>query len=160
MTTANFTKFCSACGNGLVATAAFCPACGSPVAGGPLAQAAPTVKTKKVAVILAVFLGYWSWLYTAKQNLAKFFIGLGVSSVGSVIAFSAYGKIAQTSKAQVECYTNALLGYGDLDICNVYQYDYTPVYIGLLIGLGVSIWAIVDNARKPESFFTNYPNEK
>ena len=37
------------------------------------------VKSKTAAIVIAVFLGYWSWLYTYKKNKRKFWIGLGVS---------------------------------------------------------------------------------
>jgi len=39
-------------------------------------------KDKTTAVLMAVFLSYWTWLYTYKQDKVKFWIGLGVSFVG------------------------------------------------------------------------------
>jgi hypothetical protein len=64
------TVFCSACGNKLISTAVICPSCGSPTSrykdntnGG---------KRKSTAVILAVFFGYWSFLYTYSVDRFKF----------------------------------------------------------------------------------------
>ena len=34
-------------------------------------------KSKKVAVLLAIFLGFWSWLYTSRFDLWKFCVSLG-----------------------------------------------------------------------------------
>ncbi len=37
------------------------------------------MKEKSVSVILAIFFGFWSWLYTYKVDATKFWIGLAVS---------------------------------------------------------------------------------
>jgi len=60
-------KFCPACGTGIVATAAICPNCGTSV-GQP--------KSKTTAILLAVFLTFWTWLYTYKKDAWKFWVGL------------------------------------------------------------------------------------
>lgn len=44
----------------------------------------PTPKSKTSAVLLAVFLGVWAWLYTYKFDAAKFWITF---SVGFVLFF-------------------------------------------------------------------------
>ena len=35
-------------------------------------------KSKTTAILLAVFLGWWTWCYTYKRDSAKFWIGLVV----------------------------------------------------------------------------------
>jgi hypothetical protein len=60
-------KFCGSCGNPLVATAVICPQCGT-AAGSP--------KSKTTAILLAVFLGFWTWVYTYKTDKVKFWVGL------------------------------------------------------------------------------------
>jgi hypothetical protein len=104
------TKFCSSCGNGLVASAAMCPRCGTQ-------QGTPREKT--TAVLLAVFLGSWTWLYTYKRDTAKFWVGLGVGVLGALLAV---------------------------------------VLVGYFVILGIWIWAIVDAASKPESWYRSFPN--
>lgn len=64
-------KYCVACGNGLVATAAICPRCGT-------AQAQP--KSRGTAVVMAVFLSFWAFLYTYSRSRWKFWLGLGLDS--------------------------------------------------------------------------------
>ena len=63
-------KFCPACGNGLIVTAVVCPKCGSPVAG----VATKGSREKSIAVIMAVFLSSWAYLYTYKYDAKKFWI--------------------------------------------------------------------------------------
>ena len=95
-------RYCQGCGSGLVATASVCPQCGTAARTG-------SPKSKSTAVLLAVFLSFWSWLYTYRKNTWKFWVGLGVAVLLS------------------------------------WMYFLPPI--------AVWIWAIVDNATKPDSFF-------
>jgi hypothetical protein len=47
----------------------------------PYGLVAPPLKSKTTAVLLAVFLGSWTWLYTYKRDAAKFWISTGVGLV-------------------------------------------------------------------------------
>ena len=80
---ASFTtsKFCTGGGEGLIATAAVCPRCGTSAGGG----SGPVAKDKTIAILLAVFLGPWTWLYTFEKDQQKFWIGLGTSIAGLVL---------------------------------------------------------------------------
>ncbi len=93
--------FCSGCGKALVATSTFCPGCGTPRATPILAAASippvftatyyalpmgrPLVKSKTTSVVLAVFLAYWTWLYTYKTDAWKFWVGLPVYILGAAL---------------------------------------------------------------------------
>jgi len=110
------TKFCVGCGRGLVASAIVCPSCGtSSVAAG----ITPGSKDKTVAILLAVFLGHWTWLYTYERDQQKFWITTGLWILGLVLLF---------------------------------------VFVGILVLLGIYIWAIVDVAQKPNSYYAKFPN--
>ncbi|MGA7842964.1 MAG: hypothetical protein WCB17_00230, partial [Dehalococcoidales bacterium] len=50
--------YCNSCGVGVLPLAEKCIICGA-VFGKP-----PRPKAKTIAVLLAVFLGYWTWVYT------------------------------------------------------------------------------------------------
>lgn len=39
-----------------------------------------------MAILLAVFLTFWTWLYTYKKNATKFWVGLGVAVIGALTA--------------------------------------------------------------------------
>jgi hypothetical protein len=83
-------NFCSQCGNALVQTAVICPKCGSPTArfnqvnshmpGNNYYPGSAVVpqKTKSTSVILAVFLGFWTYLYTFQKDAALFWVSLGI----------------------------------------------------------------------------------
>ncbi|MFO7928737.1 MAG: zinc-ribbon domain-containing protein [Candidatus Humimicrobiaceae bacterium] len=104
--------YCTTCGNSLSKKATICPHCGVPVKGGEIDK--PTItKDKTVAVLLAIFLSFWTWVYTYDKDAWKFWLNLALSIV--------------------------TLG---------------------IWGASVSwIWAIIDVAVKPPSYYLNYPNE-
>ncbi len=91
-------------------------------------------------MVLAVLFGFWSWLYTYKRNAKYFWIGFGISLFLSIFFIPSCGIMA----------TVAINGVNN--------------YIGwyfILLGLwsfGSWLWAIVDNAVKPNSFYENYPS--
>jgi hypothetical protein len=66
-------------------------------------------RSKTTAVLLAVFLSFFSWLYTYEKDATKFWVNLGLT----VVSLGLWSFIAW-------------------------------------------IWAIVDTASKPESFYKNY----
>ena len=65
--------FCAGCGRELLPSASICPTCGTSVG---------TPKDKSIAVLLAVFLGCWTWVYTYKRDVTKFWIGLAIEVFG------------------------------------------------------------------------------
>ena len=113
------TRFCVTCGNGLVATAAICPRCGTPVARATFST--PGGKSRSTAVVMAVFLSFWSFLYTYSISAWKFWLGFGLS-------FVALGFVI----------TNDAMSNGN-----------NPGLFFVLIGLGVWIWSIVDRSITP-----------
>ncbi|MGH7665997.1 MAG: hypothetical protein ACREN1_01600, partial [Candidatus Dormibacteria bacterium] len=68
-------KFCGGCGAPVVSTAVVCVKCGTGL-GSP--------RNKGIAILLAVFLGSWTWLYTYKTDSTKFWIGLALEIVGAI----------------------------------------------------------------------------
>ena len=109
-------QYCVTCGNGLVATAAICPRCGTPVPGAKPVQVG--AKSRSTAVLLAVFLSFWSFLYTYSISAWKFWLGLGLSVLPLIIVY-------------IMAAANGSPGIA------VASY---------LISLGVWIWAIVDRS--------------
>ena len=56
-----------------------CPSCGIEIT-----ELSIIPKSKTVSLLLAVFFGFWSWLYTYKKDLIKFWICLGLM-IGSAV---------------------------------------------------------------------------
>ncbi len=74
-------------------------------------------KSKVVAMLLAVLLGFWTWLYTYKKDGWKFWVGLGAGLVNFFL---------------------------------------TILTLGLPLGLGLWVWAIVDTATKSDEWYAYY----
>ena len=150
------TKYCTGCGNGLIETAAICPKCGTPVAAVKVVGAAAP-KTKNTAIVLAVFVGYWTYLYTFAKDKSKFWIFLAANSIASIITFTTLTMASEASAKQANCLWNAWYYDTTTSMCE-YQPNYSGVFIGVVIQLGIYVFIIVDRARKPQEFYSNYPN--
>jgi predicted nucleic acid-binding Zn ribbon protein len=103
-------RFCVSCGAPVFPTAAICTQCGTMLG---------TPKDKTVAVLLAVFLAPWNWLYTYKRDAAKFWVGLFLWIFGWILVL---------------------------------------VFVGLIILFGLWLWAVIDSAIKPDSYYRQFPN--
>lgn len=141
MSALNTSKFCSACGNALIETAVICPKCGSPTTMySP--QSSPQGKSKTTAVVLSVFLGTWSWLYTYKVNAHKFWITFSLAIVLfvtlAVVVYQAYSATTYESLAYFEA-------LGDI-LNSVLQIMIAAFWL----------WSLLDNATKPQSFYLSY----
>jgi len=66
-------NFCRSCGETIKKEAEICPRCGVRQKG---ISSFPKGKDKTTAVLLAVFLSFWTWCYTYRKNSLKFWIGL------------------------------------------------------------------------------------
>jgi hypothetical protein len=143
-------KYCESCGNGLIRTAVICPKCGSPTRDyrRDLASSGISPRKKEVAVILAVFLGPWSWLYTYRYNVTKFWVGLGIVFFNSFLLLSSFGQMLYGSALFPFALPWWAMGYDALSV----------IWIHAIPNLVVYILSIVDNARKPTEFFSDYPN--
>jgi hypothetical protein len=167
-------KFCQSCGTQLVANAAFCPSCGTAVGAAPVATpaAAPinfqsqvyasSTKSKTTAVVLAVFLSFWTWLYTFKVNKTKFFIGLGVGFVAWIMQIASLLLTADDIDYYAACIDDEVYYGADpvqaLAECTSYAPDYTLAFLAGFMTFGIWLWAVIDNARKPVSFYEGYPS--
>ena len=84
-------------------------------------------KSKIVAIVLAILFSFFSWLYTYKKNINKFLISI----------------LANLTLLN-------LVGYFKIEAIN------TLTWLIILLFV-IWIWAIIDNARRPNSFYENYP---
>lgn len=79
--------YCSSCGNIVKTEAEICVRCGVRLR----RRSSSGEKSKVAAVLLAVFLGFWTWLYTYREDGAKFWVGFGVAFVNVILLFATLG---------------------------------------------------------------------
>ena len=90
--------FCPKCGTQLPDNTEVCTNCGTKIAGQSSAvpTAAPPAavagrKSKTASILLAVFLSFWTWLYTYKKDGVKFWIGLAVTVAVFILSVVTFG---------------------------------------------------------------------
>ena len=153
-------KYCASCGNGLLATAVICPKCGSP-SPTPGGENKRHAKSKTVAVWLSVLFSYWAWLYTFNVNAKKFVVGLIVGLSATVLLIVGQIIFYRLSSEWGSCWYNQTMYFGGegVELCDsLYNYSaYSWMIVtGFLISLGIWIWSVVDNARKPREFYESF----
>jgi len=147
--------YCPECAKPVKRNAVICPHCGIQIK--ELAVSTPTQnikiepasppKSKTVSVVLAVFFGFWSWLYTYRRDQIKFWIFLGilitmwVSYTG--YACSSIGETLSNPYFNMDSYTS-----------NINTFSNWMFAVGA-IGW---FWALIDAVRRPAYFYLNYPN--
>ena len=91
-------------------------------------------KDKTVAVVLAVFLSGWTWLYTYRFNAAKFWIYIGASFFLFLIGIIVFA-------ASFDYYASDSLGV---------------IVLVYVVSFGFWVWAVIDSATKPREYYENY----
>ena len=80
--------FCFSCGSAINREAEICVHCGVRVGRSPSSAGS---KSKTTAILLAVFLGFFTWLYTYREDATKFWIGLGIALANIVLVMVTLG---------------------------------------------------------------------
>lgn len=143
-------RHCGACGQQVNPGAFVCPGCGVPV--GPALGA----KNKTTAVLLACFLGPWTWVYTYKLDSKKFWIGVivpGAAFLLFIIASTAF------SSSVTDC-QYPYSGCSPLSSGSTASGVIALIFfiVGLLAAIGIHIWAIVDSASKNDWYYARFPD--
>ena len=136
-----YTKFCGSCGSGLVAAAVICPNCGAAQKG----FATSGGKSKTTAVVMAIFLSAWTWVYTWKVNSKKFWIALSLWVV------------------QIILYVVGVNEFANRLVCNTQGGGCTfqngsggvAVLFAGLIGFGIWLWAVIDASTKSQAYYAS-----
>ena len=106
-------------------------------------------RDKTAAILLAVFLGFWTWLYTYEKSKKKFWIAL-ISIISSILVLVIL--IILSAITQVQTDADALRR-------SVNLFSILMAFLITLLYLGITLWAIVDVASKPAAWYQQYPNE-
>lgn len=117
--------YCWNCGNAVSALAEMCVKCG-------VRLSSNQSKKKSTAIILSIFLSFWSWLYTYKRNAWKFWLAFGL---------------------------NIVFGGTDIFLFNWYYHveNPAPFYLGAVIFVVIVwLWALLDNAIHKKDWYLRY----
>jgi len=114
---------CPECGGQLDAVDGICTNCDLKVQNQKIVF---SVKSKKLAVILSIFLGPWSWLYTYGENGWKFWVSLSIGLFTGII----------------------------VDVISRVVNDASAIRSIAVIGL--YLWPIIYNISKPNEFYDFY----
>ncbi len=162
--------YCRNCGKELAAEAVFCPVCGVPPpkgnkycqncgsqvdslaevcvkCGARLTRISVNKKSKVNSVLLAVFLGPVTWLYTYKRDKTKFWIGFGATTILGIVSLVPL----------VSLITSAMAGALDLmDMADAISGAMGIYGLLSLAGTALWLWSIVDTAVKKQEWYDNY----
>lgn len=99
-----------------------------------------TGKSKALAIVLAIFLGFWSWIYTYKRSAWKFWLGFFLLIV-EIVSF--YLRLTMMA--------SAMLGDG------INSSGLTVTwFLSIGIFIVVWLWAIIDNIGHNKKWFEEY----
>lgn len=142
--------FCPECGKPVKRNAVICVNCGiqiKEIKTSPVKENTdnPPAKSKGVAIVLAIFLGFWSWLYTYKKDFKKFwiYIGIFIAFIGVIIVVSSMDFLFPNTTQQLTGVQALFASYG------------TWIWLFILSG---NVWAFCNSVIRPENFYKNYPN--
>lgn len=146
-------KICTGCGKLIKWNAVICTYCGIQVQELKVdtnynypkyIENSYPVKNKTTAVVLAIFFGYWSWLYTYKINSGKFWFLLMLD----VLRFFFLCQFI-ISKSNLEIYNYSQIFSSDFYILILLSSTWTLI---------TWLWALINNSIKTNSFYRDYPH--
>lgn len=92
--------------------------------------------------MLAVLFGFWSWAYTYGRNAKYFWIGFGISFFLGIFFIPSVSAILFVDPGNAGVPFQLLI---------VFYFVLLSLW-----ALGSWLWAVIDNATKPSSFYENY----
>lgn len=148
--------YCPECGKAIKKKAVICPLCGVQVKELVTKEQPTTVriepvlspKSKTVAVVLAIFFGFWSWLYTFRKDQLKFWIFLGILITMGI------GYISYACSSVASTLTDPYFNMNNYE-SNINTFA-NLIWVVSIIGW---FWSLIDSIRRPLNFYLNYPKE-
>ena len=86
-------------------------------------------KSKATAILLAIFLGFFTWIYTYEKDDRKFWVAIGLVLFSGVVG--------------------AILGTMSFGIFMAFSF-------GLGLGFFIWVWAVVDTVTKSDEWYKSY----
>jgi uncharacterized membrane protein YeaQ/YmgE (transglycosylase-associated protein family) len=126
--------FCWSCGEAIKKEAVLCVHCGVKAKGPGLGHTRGN-KSKGVAIALAVFFGFWAWLYTIREDWKK----LVAAAIGYLVGTLLLGIVLDHA---------ASMGPGQAFLL-----------ASAIIGAVIWLWVLLDRCIKPADEYREYPKE-
>jgi len=158
--------YCPECGKPIKRNVAICVNCGVQIKEIKTSETTtynPNAKDKGIAIVLAIFLGFWSWLYTYKKDFKKFWIFISlifviVACVGILIIIETVDSI---NNPLTKCMPSDMILHSNLYVgihMTLINYGTWFWLLYLLISASSYIWALCNSVIRHTNFYTNYPN--
>lgn len=141
-------SFCSSCGKPIHPQAAICLSCGVQTGigfGG---------KSKSVALILAIFLGPWTWVYTYARDKTKFWLSFVGAITLDVIAYVLFTHIFTTVRISA-CPSYPTIPCSPV-LASANDFFHFMLFAGLF-GFGVWLCAVILAATRSDAFYAKFP---
>ncbi len=127
--------YCPKCSKPIKKIAVICPYCGVQIkeSESGKTEIIITPKHKSIAVLLSIFLSFFSWIYTYKKSSKKFWVSFIIAAITPFIIamlWQVTGRVSSTA-------------FNLVFYCSV-------IFV-------IWIWAIIDNSIKSNIYFTEYP---
>jgi len=128
------------------------------------------MKKKSTAIFLAIFFSYWSWLYTYKKNITKFWICFSINIIAIIFIFKAglvFIRITTEGHPEFIEFLKGLetfLQSNSVDISEFYHRTFSIILFTLgitgILETGIWIWALIYNSTKNKNFYADYPKTR
>ncbi len=142
-------KFCAKCGKEAVPQGEYCQYCGAVIQ-----QQLSRRKSKNTAVLLAVSLSSWTWLYTYTRDRWKFWpaTGLGVISSGVISVY-----ILKEIENAMNLVDQALAGsLNETQLAGSTSAWSSWAAMASIAIFGIWVWAVADTAIKRSEWYNSY----
>ena len=141
-------NFCAKCGKELPSQAIYCPYCGIVI------QQLARRKSKNTAVMLAVSLSWWTWLYTYKKDAWKFWLGSGLGVASGGLIFLYIIRAFEDAMNLVGLATSGSLSETQL-VGSTSEWTNWATIASLAVFI-IWVWSIVDTAVKGSEWYKSY----
>jgi len=124
--------FCPSCGQIIKREAVICVHCCVPIKNIYLGKQSQGGKSKQTAIILAIFLGFFAWIYTIQRDWWKFLIPIFTVFFVAIL------------------------------VANPDRFDKEPsqVWGSILLFLTNWLWPVIHSSVRSSEFYEQYPNYK
>lgn len=110
---------------------------------------ATPLRRKDLAMLLALFFSYWTWLYTFRHDWDKFFFGLSLAFPSVLLATTIIGTDSPFLGFFPDEYDAPALERVDDLMVRTWRIILSPILL-------VWLWAIITTFRRPGEWFRNY----